>query len=130
MTAVRAVARAVRGEIRTPVAIGVLTLLQIALIWWSWGRWLDPLIDFGRELYLPWQITDGRVLYRDLASFNGPLSPYVNALWFAIGGTSLRTLVIANACLTVALSWLLFGLFLVIAVVIVIVAVLLGQAVF
>ena len=92
-------------------AIALLTTLQLVLIWWSWGRWLDPLIDFGRELYLPWQITEGRVLYRDLASFNGPLSPYVNALWFAIGGASLRTLAIANTCLTIALSWLLFGLF-------------------
>jgi hypothetical protein len=91
-------------------ALVVLTTLLLGLLWWSWGKWLDPLIDFGRELYLPWQITEGRVLYRDLASFNGPLSPYVNAVWFGIGGTSLRTLGIANACLAIVLSWLLFAL--------------------
>ena len=91
-------------------AIGLLTLLQLGLVWWSWGRWLDPLVDFGRELYLPWQITEGRVLYRDLASFNGPLSPYLNALWFTIGGPSLRTLAIANTGIALLLAWLLFAL--------------------
>lgn len=67
-----------------------------ALVWWSWGKWLDPLIDFGRELYIPWQITRGRVLYRDIASLFGPLSPYLNALWFRLFGVSLMTLVFCN----------------------------------
>ena len=38
---------------------------------WSVGP--DPLIDFGRELYVPWRITEGDVLYRDVAYFNGPV---------------------------------------------------------
>ena len=46
-----------------------------ALLWWSWRRWPDPLVDFGRELYVPWRINAGQVLYRDLASLFGPLSP-------------------------------------------------------
>jgi hypothetical protein len=25
----------------------------------SWNKWIDPLIDFGRELYIPWQISEG-----------------------------------------------------------------------
>jgi hypothetical protein len=99
------------ADVGTLPAIATLALLLLALVWWSWGRWLDPLVDFGRELYLPWQITEGRVLYRDLASFNGPLSPYLNAVWFTVGGTSLRTLAIANMGLALAMSWLLFGLF-------------------
>ena len=92
-------------------ALAVLVIPLLALVGWSWGRWLDPLVDFGRELYMPWQITEGRVLYRDLASFNGPLSPYLNSLWFAVGGTSLRTLVIANTAIAMLLAWLLFALF-------------------
>ena len=31
----------------------------------SWGKWPDPLIDFGRELYLPWRTTQGAVLFKD-----------------------------------------------------------------
>src|SRR5262249_12655511 len=67
-----------------------------ALAYWSWGKWPDPLIDFGRELYLPWQITHGRVLYQDLGTLYGPFSPYLNALWFALFGPSLLTLVVCN----------------------------------
>lgn len=70
-----------------------------ALLVWSWRKWPDPLIDFGRELYLPWQINEGRVLYRDLASLFGPLSPYVNALWFRLFGTSLLTLALCNVAI-------------------------------
>jgi hypothetical protein len=76
--------------------VAVHIVLVIALAWWSWRKWPDPLIDFGRELYLPWQITRGKILYRDLASLFGPLSPYVNAFWFRLFGTSLTTLVVCN----------------------------------
>jgi hypothetical protein len=74
-------------------------------MWWSWRKWPDPLVDFGRELYVPWQITRGKVLSRDIASLFGPLSPYVNALWFRLFGVSLITLAAANLavlCLAVA----------------------------
>src|SRR5262245_29784993 len=63
---------------------------------WSWGTWTDVLVDFGRELYVPWQLAQGKVLYRDIAHFNGPLSSYVNALWFRLFGVSLRTIVLCN----------------------------------
>ena len=56
------------------------------LLAWSWRKWPDPLVDFGRELYVPWQITEGQVLFRDVASLFGPLSPYLNALWFRLFG--------------------------------------------
>jgi Dolichyl-phosphate-mannose-protein mannosyltransferase len=78
---------------------GVLFLL---LAWWSWRKWPDPLIDFGRELYVPWQITRGKVLYRDIASLFGPLSPYVNALWFRVFGVSLLTLAVCNMAIFAA----------------------------
>ena len=45
----------------------------------SWRKWPDPLIDFGRELYLPWRLANGAVLYRDVDDFYGPLSQYLNA---------------------------------------------------
>ena len=73
-----------------------LFLAAVGLLVWSWGTWADVLVDFGRELYVPWQITDGRVLYRDLAHLHGPLSQYLNAGLFALFGSSLTTLVVAN----------------------------------
>ena len=59
-------------------AAGPLILLAatIAMLWWTWFKWPDPVVDFGRELYTAWQISEGKVLYRDIAYFNGPLSPY------------------------------------------------------
>ena len=75
---------------------------------WSWRRWPELLIDFGRELYVPWRLIEGEVLYRDIAYFNGPLSPYVNALWFRIFGVSLETLAICNVLLIAALAALLY----------------------
>ena len=53
----------------------------------TWRGWADPLVDFGRELYVPWRLAEGERLYLDIAWFNGPLSQYWNALWFRIFGT-------------------------------------------
>jgi hypothetical protein len=69
---------------------------------WSWGTWPDLLVDFGRELYVPWRITAGEVLYRELAYFHGPLSPYFNALLFTVFGVSLRTLLLAFLAVALA----------------------------
>lgn len=89
---------------------GALIPLFALLAWRSWSTWPDPLIDFGRELYVPWRMTEGDVLYRDLAYFNGPLSPTLNAIWFALFGASLRTLVVANLAILAATTALLHGL--------------------
>jgi hypothetical protein len=80
------------------LAAGPLVLLASAAImaWWTWGAWPDVLVDFGQQLYLAWQLAEGRVLFTDLAYFNGPLSPYVNALAFKVFGVGLRTLVVLN----------------------------------
>lgn len=66
------------------------------LAWWSWGKWTDVQIDFGLELYIPWRLSQGEALYRDIAYRNGPLPPYLNALWFRLFGDSLTTLVSCN----------------------------------
>lgn len=78
---------------------------------WTWNGWPDPIVDFGRELYVPWQITQGKVLYRDIAYFNGPLSPYFNALLFKVLGVSLRTIVLANIAIGIAMVVMIWRLF-------------------
>jgi hypothetical protein len=83
----------------------------LALVAWSWRRWPDPLVDFGRELYVPWQIARGKALHRDIATLFGPLSPYVNALWFRLFGVSLTVLAAMNLLILgatmAAIHWLL-----------------------
>lgn len=60
---------------------GILTALALHATWLTWP---DDLIDFSRELYLPWRVSCGDVLYRDLAYDFGPLSVYTNAVLFAL----------------------------------------------
>ncbi|MFQ5890192.1 MAG: glycosyltransferase family 39 protein [Gemmatimonadota bacterium] len=89
------------------VPILLLALVFVVLVVWTWRRSGDPVIDFGRELYTPWQLASGRVLYRDVASLFGPLSQYLNSLWFRIFGTSVTTLLFANLALIAVITWLL-----------------------
>jgi len=60
----------------------VIAVAGVAMLAHTWRTWPDPLVDFGRELYLAWQVSMGRTLYVDVAHFNGPLSVYLNALVF------------------------------------------------
>ncbi|HET9553345.1 MAG TPA: glycosyltransferase family 39 protein [Anaeromyxobacteraceae bacterium] len=82
-----------------------------AMLIFSWGKWPDVLIDFGHELYIPWQLSLGKVLNRDvMLAATGPLSPYLNALAFLVAGTSLRTLVVLNLAVLAGITWLLYVL--------------------
>lgn len=82
-----------RCVVATVAVVGTAFLGMTA---WTWRGWCDPLIDFGRELYVAWQVSRGAVLYQDVAYFNGPLSPHVNALLFHTFGEGLMTLAWAN----------------------------------
>jgi hypothetical protein len=88
----------------------LLSTAIVALALWSWGKWPDPLVDFGRELYVPWQLAQGKSLYLDLAYFNGPLSPHLNGLLFKLFGSSLRVLVVANLSIIALLTCLIYQL--------------------
>ena len=93
-----------------PKDLAFIAVIAALLLWRGWSRWTHPVIDFGRELYVPWQILEGKILYRDLAYFNGPLSPYLNALGLNIFGVSLTALVIVNFILLATLTLLLYQL--------------------
>ncbi len=60
-----------RGEWLGLAALAGLTLFFLAT---SWRKWPDPLVDFGRELYVPWRLSHGALLYRDVEDIYGPLS--------------------------------------------------------
>lgn len=77
----------------------------------SWQRWADIIVDFGREVYLPWQINKGAVLYRDLEYFYGALSPYVNALLFRVFGTQIMVIAAFNIVVVIALASLIYHIF-------------------
>ncbi len=95
------IARLICGAKKHPAAAGwgLILLSLAAMVHWSWLTWPDPMIDFGREAYVPWKLSEGAVLYRDIAYHNGPLSPYLNALFFRLFHPSLHLLFSINGIL-------------------------------
>lgn len=74
----------------------LLAVLFAGLALLHWGRWADPVVDFGRELYTAWRLSSGDKLYSGLAHLHGPLSQWFNGLVFSMTGPSLRALVAMN----------------------------------
>jgi hypothetical protein len=93
--------------------LGIASLAGLAVFFLavSWRKWPDPLIDFGRELYVPWRLAHGAVLYRDVDDFYGPLSQYFNAGLFALFGPGLMVLVAANLVVFTAIVAMIYRLF-------------------
>lgn len=89
----------------------VVSTSFLVLTVWTWRKWPDLLADFGRELYIPWQLTLGKTLYTDIAYFNGPLSPYLNSLWFRLFGVSFTTLIIVNLVILALITALIYTIF-------------------
>ncbi|MGM0486293.1 MAG: glycosyltransferase family 39 protein [Planctomycetota bacterium] len=77
---------------------------------WTWRAWPDAVIDFGREVYVPWRLYEGDKLYSDVAYFNGPLSPHVNLFVFRILGPRLDSIFIANFLFHVAIAALVYAI--------------------
>lgn len=93
-----------------PAVVAISFVATAAL---TWRKWPDPLIDFGFQLVLPWKISTGSVLYRDVAYLpGGPLSQYFDALLFKLFGVSLLTLVISNLTIAAGLLVLIYRRFL------------------
>ncbi|HJO26463.1 MAG TPA: hypothetical protein QF730_04365 [Planctomycetota bacterium] len=89
----------------------LLLLLAVILFCWSRGTWPDPLVDFGRELYVPWRLSLGEALYRDIAWQDGALPPLWNGLLFRVFGAGLSVLVAGNVLVAAAVAGLLRRLF-------------------
>jgi hypothetical protein len=60
----------------------------------TWNRWMEPFVDSGRELMVPWRVAQGEALYREIHFHHGPLAPWAGALIDRAAGRSLaaRTL--------------------------------------
>ena len=86
----------------------ILAAVGTALINVSWQRWNNLFVDYGRELYIPWRLAAGQVLYKDIAYLFGPFPPYLNAFLFKLFGTSIMTLAIFNIALVTGLTWLIY----------------------
>ena len=84
----------------------------ILLSWMSWRKWPDPLIDFGQQLYVPWRLSRGAVLYHDVSYVYGCLSVCYHAALFKIFGVSLNVILASNFLILIFLLLLVYRLFL------------------
>jgi hypothetical protein len=83
------------------------------MLFMSWRRWPDVLVDFGWELYAPWQISKGMVLYKGIKSAAmGSLSLHINAALFKIFGVGLTTIAYFNILIISILTLLVYRIFL------------------
>jgi hypothetical protein len=89
---------------------GIATVIAVAAVAFaqSYARWLDPIIDTGRDLYIPEQLAHGAKLYRDIRYQYLPLAPYLLMLITGAIGHSLAAYVaigIAQAAVVAASLW-------------------------
>lgn len=67
---------------------------------------LNPAIDMGRELYIPFRMLNGEVLYRDIVNIYGALAYQVNAFLYLIFGASFNVLRVAGIINSTLIIWL------------------------
>jgi hypothetical protein len=80
---------------RTPADRRWLAILAVAFaaaLAVSWQRWVNPVIDAGREMNQPLRLASGEQLYSGVGHIYGPLSPYLHAAAYRVFGPSLNVL--------------------------------------
>jgi hypothetical protein len=76
----------------------------------SWNGWLDPIVDTGRDLYIPAQLRHGTKLYRDILYYYPPLTPYLLAGLTAVTGSSIAAYTAIGGLIAVATIVALYAL--------------------
>lgn len=93
---------------RQAFLVAILAAVVTVALVQTWNRWLDPIIDTGRDLYISERLAHGTKLYRDVRYQYPPLAPYLLAAVTAIAGASLAAFTaigIAQSLAIAALLW-------------------------
>lgn len=69
----------------------------VALFFVSRGKWCDAIIDSGTEWLYADALARGELLYRDVVYWFGPFTPYYQAVFFRLFGSSFSTLALSGA---------------------------------
>jgi hypothetical protein len=96
-------------DTRRPTAVSTALITVVAVVAaiafaQSYARWLDPIIDTGRDLYIPEQLANGAKLYRDIRYQYPPLAPYLLALITSGIGHSLVSYMAIGIAQSVAIA--------------------------
>jgi hypothetical protein len=94
------------------IGLFVVSVVFTTAAIFSWRKWPDLVGDFGMQLYIPWRLSEGAVMYRDAFYIaGGPLSQYYHAALFKIFGPSFLVLIISNLVIAVGILLLIFQRF-------------------
>ena len=85
-----------RGKRLAVFGAAAVAAASVALFVVSKGKWTDAIVDIGNEWIWPDALARGHLLYRDVVYWFGPFTPYFHAAFFAICGSSFRTLALAG----------------------------------
>ncbi len=69
-----------------------------------YGRFGDVIVDSFREAYIPQQMLEGQVLYKNIFNIYAPLSYIINACLFSIFGAKLGVLYFAGFCAVLGIA--------------------------
>jgi hypothetical protein len=95
-----------RADETSALLLSLLVAIAAWMLAQSWGRWLDPIIDAGRDLYIAGRLPHLE-LYRDFRYNYPPLTPYLLAFLTRGGGLwSFTVMAIAQSAIIAALLWL------------------------
>lgn len=86
----------------------VIASILVYLLMATWNKCGDLIIDTSRELWVPFQILNGKVLYNDLYYFHGPLPAYSIALLFKLFGANLNVLIGCGVVITLLMCFCLY----------------------
>jgi len=101
-----AVNKGLRQIITNVSSLCILSAIGFFMLFVSWRRWSLIILDFGRELYIPWKLSMGGVLYRDIyVDHYGPFSPYLNAFLFKMFGVNIMTLAFFNMGVVIIITY-------------------------
>lgn len=76
----------------------ILWIFCAAALLFFLGHFTNIMLDFGREVYYPQRILEGKVLYKDLFAIYGPFSYLFNAMLYKFFGAKLGTLYFSGVC--------------------------------
>ena len=93
------------------LSISLICIAFLGMVFMTLGKWSELLIDYGVQVYIPWQLSMGKVLYQDIHYFIGPLSSYVHSFLFQIFGPGILVLNVFNLLIIIILALLIFNIF-------------------
>lgn len=88
------------------LVIALLLGFFFLMVFISFAKWGHPLVDCFRNAYVPDEIIRGKLLYKDIYYFYGPLIVYLHALLFIIFGVNLNVLYFVGIILSLIILFL------------------------